>query len=306
MAEKNTILKFLAGSHVYGTVTPNSDKDYIGVFVPSEEYILGTKTCEQVQIRTNPSGSKKQNTKDDVDTVLYSLPKFVKLLTANNPTVLETLYYPKANILTCTSLGQKLLDSAPLFVSKKTKHTFLGYAFTQKKGLTHKRERFIVISEALKMLDTLEQSGHEILPEPLQLKSELREDGTWGRYEKGQTIVKVRELLDDHLKSYGHRIEDIKVHGFSTKFASHLIRLLEEGLEVLVEGKITFPLSYNCLLRDIKLGKYPLDKILELAEAKEKLVEEAYIRSPLQHSPDVNKIDNLQIELLRSFWGYTK
>ena len=304
MAQRNVILRFLTGSHAYGTETPNSDKDYMGVFIPNEEYVLGNKTCEQVQIRTNNSGSGKQNTKDDVDIVIYSLPKFIKLLTANNPTILETLYYPKKNILVNTELGQELLDSASLFVSKKVKHTFLGYAFTQKKGLTHKRERWMVIGEAARKLDEMEASGITKLPERLNLESELREDKTWGIYEKGQPITTVKSQLDVMLASYGYRVEDIKKHGFSTKFASHLVRLLEEGVEILVEGKLTFPLSYNNLLRDIKMGKMSLDKILEIADAKEKLVEEAYIRSPLQHSPDIEKIDELQIRMLKKFWKY--
>lgn len=302
MAEKNLILKFLAGSHAHGTNTENSDKDYIGVFIPDEEYLLGSKTCEQVQIRTNPSNSKKQNTKEDIDTVLYSLPKFVKLLAANNPTILETLYYPQKNVLFCNEYGQKLLDAAPLFPSKRVKHTFLGYAFTQKKALTHKRERYLVISEALKSLDTLEASGSPVLQEALCLTSALREDGTWGQYEKGQPVVKVRQQLEQELASYGHRIEDIKQHGFSCKFASHLVRLLDEGLEFLVEGKLTFPLSNNNLLRDIKLGKLNLEQVLALAESKEKLVEEAYVRSSLPNTPNFEAIDRLQIQLIKDFW----
>lgn len=304
MAEKNLILKFLSGSHAYGTNTPSSDKDYLGVFIPDEEYVLGNKTCEQVQIRTNDSSSKKQNTKDDTDIVIYSLPKFIKLLTANNPTILETLYYDKRNILFCNELGKELLNSAHLFVSKKVKHTFLGYAFTQKKGLTHKRERWLVIGEAAKKLDELEGQGHLKLPDRLELPSELREDKTWGTFEKGQPIPVVRQQLETLLASYGYRIEDIKKHGYSTKFASHLIRLLEEGLEFLVEGKLTFPLSYNAMLLDIKKGKMPLEKILEIADAKEKLVEEAYVRSPLQHAPDIEAIDRLQISMLKKHWGY--
>ena len=88
------------------------------------------------------------------------------------------------------------------------------------------------------------------------------------------------------------------------KFASHLIRLLDEGLEFLVEGRLNFPLSNNNLIRDIKLGKLGLDEILGIADRREKLVEEAYIHSPLPNNPDLEKIDELQIQLLKDFWGY--
>ena len=304
MAEKNLILKVLAGSHAYGTQTPNSDHDYLGVFIPNEEYVLGYKVCEQVQIRTNSSGSKKQNTKDDTDTTIYALPKFIKLLQANNPTILETLYFHKKNILYCNRYGTRLLEAAPIFTSKKIKHTFLGYAFAQRKGLTHKRERWMVIGEALRKLDDLEHQGQTMLPERLHLHSELREDGTWGNYEKGQLIVKVREQLQRELESYGYRIEDIKTHGFSCKFASHLIRLLNEGLELLVEGELTFPLRYNNLLRDIKMGKVPLDDILKIADDLEHKVEDAYIKSSLPNTPDHAAIERLQISMLKDYWNY--
>jgi uncharacterized protein len=304
MAAKNLILKFKSGSHAYGTSTPNSDSDYIGVFMPDEPYVLGNKHCEQVQIRTNPSDSGKQNTSKDSDTVIYSLPKFIKLLTANNPTVLETLYYPQNCLVFANDLGMELLRHRDLFPSKKVKWTYLGYAFTQKKALTHKKERWEALGKALVQLDIWEQERHEKLPVRLELPSDLREDKTWGQYEKGMAIADIRKILQQHVASYGYRVEDIKKFGFSCKFASHLIRLLDEGLQFLVEGKIDLPLPNNNLVRDIKLGKFKLDQILQMADEKEKLVNEAYIRSNLPHTPNFEAIEELQIRMLKKFWGY--
>lgn len=305
IAQKNLILKMEVGSNLYGTTTPSSDRDYTGVFIPTEEYILGSKRCEQVELRTNPSSSGKQNTSTDTDTVIYSLPKYLHLLAQNNPNIIETLFVPKKNLLFQNELGAKILNLAPLFVSKKVKHTFLGYAFTQKKALTHKRERWQVLSEALACLANFENKGVEVLPEPLNLESRLREDGTWGRYEKGQPVFLVKKLLEQEVSAYGYRLDLIQKFGFDTKFASHLIRLLDEGLQLLVEGTITFPLPTNTLVRDIKLGKYTLEQILSIADEKEKLVEQAYLLSPLPNTPDLAAIDRVQIEVLKDFWGWT-
>lgn len=305
MAQKNLILKMEVGSNLYGTATPASDRDYLGVFVPSEEYILGNKRCEQVELRTNPSSSGKRNTKDDVDTVVYSLPKYLHLLAQNNPNILETLFVPKKNLPVHTMLGDRILNLAPVFVSKKVKHTFLGYAFAQKKSLTHKRERFQAIGDALSYLDTLDTRGTEVLPEPLNLTSTLREDGTWGMYEKGQPVYLVRSLLEQELLAYGYRVDSIKKYGFDTKFASHLIRLLDEGLQLLAEGTLTFPLPNNNLVRDIKLGKYTLDQVLQIAEDKEKLVEQAYLMSTLPSTPDLEVVNKIQVELIKEAWGWT-
>ena len=306
MAEKNLILKFLSGSHAYGTSTPESDKDYLGVFIPDKRYVLGNSVCEQVEIRTNKSASGKKNTKEDIDTVIYSLPKFLKMLQANNPTILETLYYPKKNIMFCDDFGKKLLESRSLFPTKQVKNTFLGYAQSQKKHLTHKKERWTVLGKALEQLARWEVDGNSTLPDNLQLVSELREDKTWGMHMKGMPIDEVRGYIKKEIDSYGHRIYDIQKYGYSCKFASHLIRLLDEGLTFLVEGELQFPIPNNNLVRDVKMGKYDLEAVLKMAEDKEKLVELAYINTKLPTKCDSKKIEDFQIEMLESFWSLAR
>lgn len=37
LAEKNKIFEVISGSHLYGTNIQESDKDYIGVFMPTED-----------------------------------------------------------------------------------------------------------------------------------------------------------------------------------------------------------------------------------------------------------------------------
>lgn len=241
MAEKNLILKILVGSHLYGTNTKDSDKDFLGVFIPDKDYVLGIKRCEQVEIRTNPPGSGRRNISTDTDTVLYTLPKFLHLLSQNNPNIVETLFAPKKNILYCNEYGQRILDNAKLFVSKKVKHTFLGYAFSQRKKLMFKN--------------------------PI-----------------------------------GGRKPSVDKFGFDVKFASHLIRLLTEGLELIVEGQLSLPLSNNNYLRDIKVGKVKLGQIFVAADHYEKLVEQAYVSSKLPNTPDLEEINKLQISMLDKFW----
>jgi len=91
--------------------------------------------------------------------------------------------------------------------------------------------------------------------------------------------------------------------GYDTKFAGHLIRLLYECLQLLAEKNLIFPLPENNLIRDIKLGRYSLDWILEEAKRLENLVDLAYVKSDLQYTADYEKINKLQIYLLEKFWG---
>lgn len=139
MAQRNLILKVLTGSHLYGTNTKDSDKDYIGIFIPDKDYVLGIHTCEQVELNTNPSSSGKRNTKEDTDCTLYSLPKFIKLAAQNNPNVLEVLFAPEENIVYQNEYGRRLREAASFFVSKRVEHTFLGFARSQRYKLENKQ-----------------------------------------------------------------------------------------------------------------------------------------------------------------------
>ena len=85
-----------------------------------------------------------------------------------------------------------------------------------------------------------------------------------------------------------------------------MVRLLDEGLEILVEGKITFPLNNAKLIRDIKQGKHELKDILKMIEERESRIEDAYVRSTLQNSADIEAINKLQIKILESFYEREK
>ena len=243
IAQDNLILKFRAGSHLYGTNGPNSDEDFMGVFMPTKELMLGLSTVDQVEFRTNSTGSGKANTKEDTDYTVYSLPKFIKLLLNNNPNIIELLYAPENCILFCNEFGQKLLDNRDLFLSLRVKNRFLGYAYSQK----HKMQ--------------------------------------------SQTRI-------------GSRKANFEEFGYDTKFASHLMRLMYFGLELLKEGQLTLPTEHNNYLRDIKEGKFSLQEILEKATQVEQLVEMAYASSTLQKIPDWDAVEKLQIEMLLNSWSY--
>ena len=49
-AESNRILEIRSGSHLYGTNTPESDEDFVGIFMPPKEYVYGLKSVEEVDL----------------------------------------------------------------------------------------------------------------------------------------------------------------------------------------------------------------------------------------------------------------
>lgn len=126
--ERGTVLLVTSGSHAYGLTTPTSDLDIKGIAVPPREYFLGFAS------RFEQAESK------DPDMVVYDIRKFLALAAENNPNILEVLWGDESDRRIVAPAGRRLIDSRQLFLSKKAKHTFCGYAVAQLKRIkTHRR-----------------------------------------------------------------------------------------------------------------------------------------------------------------------
>jgi len=90
-----------------------------------------------------------------------------------------------------------------------------------------------------------------------------------------------------------------KIFGYCTKNAYHAIRLLEQGIEILKHGHITFPRPNAAELGAIRDGQIAFQ---DLAEKREKLAEEFSIeeeKSTIKKRPDKEDIDSLYLDLIR-------
>ena len=239
MAEKNKILEVVSGSFLYGTNTETSDKDYVGIFMPNVEYILGFKRCDEVDFSTISKDEKNKNTQAAVDMKLYEFRRFVKLAMENNPNILEILFVNEENRIFCNDIGKELLAIKCLFPHQGAKQRFLGYAVSQR----HK-------------------------------------------------------MINCHGRA-GNREEIVSAHGYDTKFASHLIRLMFEGVELLETGSIEFPLKERRTILDIKQGKWEMSKVLDFSSELEKQIES--IDSKLPAKPNVEALERFTINKLRNF-----
>lgn len=126
---ERTIFLTKHGSHAYGLNTPASDLDVKGVAVPPVEYFFGfVNSFEQAEQR------------EGVDLVVYDARKFFKLASDCNPNICEVLWTEADDHLLVTDAGRMLLENRSLFISKKAKFTFSGYAIAQLKRInTHWR-----------------------------------------------------------------------------------------------------------------------------------------------------------------------
>lgn len=121
--EARTILLVQHGSHAYGTNLPTSDTDYKGVAVPPREYFLGfSQKFEQAESK-------------EPDLVIYDIRKFFQLARDCNPNIIEVLWGERVDDVILTPEGRLLVDNRDLFLSKKARHTFSGYALAQLKRI---------------------------------------------------------------------------------------------------------------------------------------------------------------------------
>ena len=131
VARPNTILRTTVGSGVHGiAIAGTDDHDEMGVYVPPPEHLLGTRNVRDDYVfRTQPEGARSGP--GDVDLILYSLRKYLRLAVKGNPTALLPLYAPLGDVLESTDLGQQLRAMRTDFLSQQAVRRFLGYMQAQ-------------------------------------------------------------------------------------------------------------------------------------------------------------------------------
>lgn len=135
VAVEGLILLTEIGSTMHGvSVTDTGDDvDEMGVCIEGPDDVIGLGTFEQYEYRTQPVNHRSGV--GDIDRVVYSLRKFVKLAAAGNPTVLMPLFVPMDSDLMryCNAFGAQLREHTGMLLSKNAGQKFLGYLDGQRK-----------------------------------------------------------------------------------------------------------------------------------------------------------------------------
>ena len=130
-------------------------------------------------------------------------------------------------------------------------------------------------------------------------RHEFLHRGVWSKF-KGYAysqMHKLRTKVPD-----GARQELVTKYGYDVKFAYHVVRLLGEVEQLLVEG--TMDLERNReQLKSIRRGEWSLDKLEDWVGNKESDLEAAYARSDLPANPPKERIKELLLECLEAHFG---
>lgn len=116
-------------------------------------------------------------------------------------------------------------------------------------------------------------------------------------YAQLQRLDKLNEKVNENPK----RLEEFNKFGYSTKNASHMIRLMNMCIEILSEQKLNVMRPERQHLISIRNGDFTLKEIQKLALDKENLITYAYIDSKLPNEIDKDFANELKINILKKW-----
>lgn len=319
------ILKIKAGSYLYGTNTPSSDRDYLGVYLNTKEELLGLQTSEELTQNIESKADNGRNTKDAVDCKFYELRKFCSLALKCNPTILEILFVNRENILEITPEGEELLKLKKEFLSRHLCNSFMGYAIAQEKkafiksenikqieGLYNYLKQYITtinqyfsLSQYLAMSFDVFYQRHDFV-ESKQLDSFVnffQNTANDNMFQCGDLVfpesILIKKLMDSlklRLDKASWRKDGMLQYGLDYKFLSHNVRLMMEGIEILKTKDLILPLQYRELIKYIKEGKMENNEIIRYMQSLKENFRELEKNNDLPDKGNFKKINQFVVD----------
>lgn len=100
----------------------------------------------------------------------------------------------------------------------------------------------------------------------------------------------------------GKRVAIRERYGYDTKFASNVVRLLDECEQILLTGELDLQKNKEHI-KAIRRGEVPEEEIIAWAQEKERQLEKIFVESKLRDKPDEEKIKQLLLNCLETYWG---
>jgi uncharacterized protein len=97
------------------------------------------------------------------------------------------------------------------------------------------------------------------------------------------------------------RAELERKSGYDTKHASHLVRLMRMGYEILTEGKVIVKRPDREEILAVKNGAWSYDQVMDYAKGMQIKLDEAYKVTKLPKSVNFEKVNNLYHEIVQEY-----
>lgn len=265
----------VSGSRLYGTATPESDFDLRGFVLPPIEYLIGLNNFECFEL--------------EGDHKVYSLKRFLDLVISGDPQCTEILFAPKDYIKTISEIGEIVLSLKQDMISMNLFNRILGYSVSEwRKAMAIK-----IVPEKRK------KDKEELISSIRDLYSPDKENM--------DNIISILDSFDSKkvvssIPSIGaKRKNDIESYGYCRKSASHSIRLVGQLIELMVDGKITYPRPDKDFLLKIRNGLYKKEELQSIYDDFVARAEALKEKSILPLKPNREKIFSVYKEIVMSF-----
>ncbi len=305
--EDHLILLAYVGSHSHGTYIPPEEKDsiddtdFMGIVIPPAHLLLGLDTWDNWVWQF-----------EELDVVLYSLPKAVKLLLKGNPNILGLLWLRRDDYLFLNPIGRELIANREDYTSKDVYHSFVGYADGQFKKMTSfNSERALEYDNLVRwMQSTMNLTPEQVIgADQAKLESLIAGAGIQTELDSSMLayLLDFQKLHRKYFSGYmGEKRKNmVRKYGYDTKNASHLLRLLRMGIEFMQTGELqVFRTKDAQELIAIKKGAWTLEQVVAEAEAGFVKAKEVQVTSTLPEKADTAKVERWLVSTLSESCAY--
>ena len=275
------LVKF--GSHLYGTSTKDSDTDYKGLFLPSKESCYLNTQSKHINYTSGENDSK--NGVGDIDFELWSLQYWVKLLQKGDTNAMDLLYsYSFPEIVEYIDPEMKsFLENAHKMFDIDKCNSYIGYVRGQVAKYGIKGERVGVYkglhetnTELVKecnpdaklnlFMNYLLDNHHDPSYCFEKMINDKRCLVVCGKVHMGDIkLNEFHERIKKEYDKYGQRARAAEQgNGIDWKAVSHAMRAVYQMKELIITGRIQFPLTMAPVITDIKLGKMDWKEVSDM------------------------------------------
>ena len=310
------LMETIFGSHLYGTATASSDRDWKCVEIPPARDILLQRARPTIVTKTKADPTTK-NTEEDVDVEVWALHQFFKLVTGGQPVAMDVLFSPPwAWPQPAHPIWLEIVANYDRLVSREAS-SFLRYCREQANKYGIKGSRVAAAEHAVEVFARLlERSSTQTKLQ--EVAGSLRDAFAVVEHCEITDIMVGQNRIVPHLSvcnrkvpftasiklaheiyrklraDYGVRARQAKENnGADWKAMSHAVRVGRQALELLATGRIVFPRPEAAHLLAVKKGELPYVEVAEEIEELLAAVEAAQETSPLPPTADRAFMDEM-------------
>lgn len=271
LTKDQILILSIAGSHMYGTSTPDSDEDYVGVYIPSKKQILLNQYPNQIPV-PKESG---------LDCKIWSIHYFIDNICRGETMAIDLLHSPyDCWLLYNTQVWPWLVENKHKFYTKNME-AYTSYAMKQASKYGNKGSNIKTLKSVISFLenkegftvslninnkklkdiwDDLPTGEHIHFIDPIDSNPYRMYQVCGAKFHETVKISYILNALKMKLTSYGNRAIIAEQNGgIDWKAISHAIRAAEQLYWILRYGSYSYPLKNADFITQVKMGKISLE-----------------------------------------------